>query len=186
MRETVDPIEAEGVRRAEQARGIATLILLVLDGSRAWPDASSAGWMEAGSSDPAGRPRLVVANKCDLPRAWGADALRGAGVRPADVVEVSAMRGDGLVALRQRIARTLTDRDHWRDPPAVSNVRHLQLLDMARAAVDRAREALSAGATEELVLVELGDARQALEAITGRRTPDAMLHHIFGRFCVGK
>jgi tRNA modification GTPase len=128
----------------------------------------------------------VVANKCDLPRAWDAAALAAFGVQPAEVVEVSATRGDGLAVLRQRIARAVTDRDHWRDPPAVSNVRHLQLLDRAGGALDRAREALSAGATEELVLVELSDARHALEAITGRRTPDDVLHHIFGRFCVGK
>jgi tRNA modification GTPase len=185
LRETVDVIEVEGVRRAEQARGIAALTLLVLDGSRVWT--------EAGLSDPAGlpgaapeRPRLVVVNKCDLPRAWSADALQAAGVAPADVVEVSAVRGDGLARLRQRIARALTDRDHWRDPPAVSNVRHMKLLDVAGAAVHCAREALAAGATEELVLVELGSARQALEAITGRRTPDDVLHHIFGRFCIGK
>jgi tRNA modification GTPase len=46
--------------------------------------------------------------------------------------------------------------------------------------------ALQDGAAEELVLAELAAARQALEAITGRRTPDDLLEHIFSSFCVGK
>jgi tRNA modification GTPase len=190
VRDTVDPIEAEGVRRAEQTSAVAALTLLVLDGSQEWTAAALSRSRLPRSPDPVdggpARRRLVVANKCDLPRAWDAAALAAFGVQPAEVVEVSATRGDGLAVLRQRIARAVTDRDHWRDPPAVSNVRHLQLLDRAGGALDRAREALSAGATEELVLVELSDARHALEAITGRRTPDDVLHHIFGRFCVGK
>ena len=47
-------------------------------------------------------------------------------------------------------------------------------------------EELDAGATEELVLAGLSDARAALEAITGVRAPDDLLRHIFSRFCIGK
>jgi tRNA modification GTPase len=128
----------------------------------------------------------VVANKCDLPRAWEPPALEALGIGAAPLVEVSALRGDGLTRLRQRVIGALTERDHWRDPPAVSNVRHLRLLEDARTAVGRARGTLAAGGTEEVILAELADARQALEAITGRRTSDDVLHHIFARFCIGK
>jgi tRNA U34 5-carboxymethylaminomethyl modifying GTPase MnmE/TrmE len=30
------------------------------------------------------------------------------------------------------------------------------------------------------------EARAALEEVRGRRSPDELLAHIFGRFCVGK
>jgi tRNA U34 5-carboxymethylaminomethyl modifying GTPase MnmE/TrmE len=39
---------------------------------------------------------------------------------------------------------------------------------------------------EEFVLADLQDARAAFEEITGRRAPEALLGHIFSRFCVGK
>jgi tRNA U34 5-carboxymethylaminomethyl modifying GTPase MnmE/TrmE len=39
---------------------------------------------------------------------------------------------------------------------------------------------------EEFVLADLQDARAALEEITGRRTSEELLAHIFTRFCVGK
>ena len=39
---------------------------------------------------------------------------------------------------------------------------------------------------EELVLIDLNDARRALEEIAGRRTADDLLRHVFARFCIGK
>jgi tRNA modification GTPase len=180
LRETSDAIEAEGVRRAEQARAVAALTLLVVDGSEKFPPTPRGA---AGSSEPAPGNRLVVVNKCDLPLAWSPAELEAPS---GTVVQVSARRGDGLPELRQRLVSMLTAREGWRDPPAVSNVRHVQLLETAGAAVQRAHAAAMAGATEELVLVELTQARDALEAITGRRAPDDLLHHIFSRFCIGK
>ena len=39
---------------------------------------------------------------------------------------------------------------------------------------------------EEFVLTDLQDARAALEEVTGKRTSDDLLRHIFSRFCIGK
>jgi tRNA modification GTPase len=39
---------------------------------------------------------------------------------------------------------------------------------------------------EEFVLADLQDARAALEEITGQRTSEDVLAHIFSRFCIGK
>jgi len=64
LRESVDVIEVEGVRRAEQARQVAALTLLVLDASQP-PGDDDRRLLEA-----VGEPRLVVANKADLPAAW--------------------------------------------------------------------------------------------------------------------
>ena len=73
-----------------------------------------------------------------------------------------------------------------RDVPAISNVRHVALAERAHDVVVAVGEALSRGATEELALADLRDARHALEEITGRRTAEDLLHHIFGTFCIGK
>ena len=62
-----------------------------------------------------------------------------------------------------------------RDAPIISNLRHLGLVEEALAAVDAAIETAGAGAAEELILAELAPAREALEAITGRRTADDVL-----------
>jgi tRNA modification GTPase len=88
--------------------------------------------------------------------------------------------------LRTAVATALVGREELRDTPRISNIRHLALLDDARAALGRAEQALGDGATEELVLADLGAARRVLEEITGRRTPEDLLQHIFSKFCVGK
>lgn len=177
LRDAADAIEAEGVRRARQAQDVAALRVLVLDRSAALPPDLDE-LLTAGS--PAG---VVVVNKIDLPAAWATEAIRRPGL---EVVETAVPNGAGLEDLRRRLVGALTDRDELRDPPAISNVRHLALVDAARCALERSERELAAGATEELVLAELAAARRALEDITGRRTPDDLLEHIFATFCVGK
>lgn len=172
-----DAIEAEGVRRARQAQRIAALSVVVLNRAEAMTEADQAVLAETSA------PRVVVANKIDLPPAWLAPV---ADVVGEDVLEVSAVTGDGVDELRRRLVCALTAREQLRDPPAISNVRHLERVDAARAALERAVAAARDGATEELVLEEIGEARRALEEIAGRRTPDDLLRQIFSRFCVGK
>ncbi len=108
------------------------------------------------------------------------------GLKPLRSIHVSSRTGDGLDELRQAILTSLGGADDLRDTPLVSNQRHLQCAATARDAVAGAIAAAEAGATEELVLAELSDARQALEWLTGRRTPDDVLAHIFSHFCIGK
>ncbi len=176
LRESADVIEEEGVRRAEQAREVAALTLLVLDGSQPLDGDDQRLLAETGG------PRVVIANKADLPSVWS-----GSGIA------VSAVTGRGLDELRAAIVGALSGEsgdtagtEDLRDVPRVSNQRHLLQLEGAVTAVTRSLEQLNQGATEELVLAELTDAREALEALTGKRTSDDLLRHIFSTFCVGK
>ena len=177
VREARDEIEAEGVRRARQAQQIAALTLVIADGSEPLLDEDRA-LIEAVASR-----ALVVQTKADLPRQWAIDEL---GTRHEKTEPVSAMTGQGLDELRAKIAAALLERDVFREPPAITNIRHLTLVEDSRDAVERAVHALVTGATEELVLVDLARARECLEQVTGRRTPDDLLLHIFTRFCIGK
>ena len=179
LRDARDEIEAEGVQRAQDARKVAALTLVVIDGSAPVTEADRA----LASAGDRSAPKLIAISKADLPRAWSVADL---GVGDAQTVHVSSMTGAGLAELRHQIARTVSARDDLRDPPAISNVRHLALVDDARASMASAERALGSGATEELVLTDVTRARQSLEEITGRRTSGAILEEIFRRFCIGK
>ncbi len=101
---------------------------------------------------------------------------------------VSATSGAGLEGLRRRIAEAL-DIEPLTDRPAITNVRHIALVERAQEALVRARAAAGAEGgrlSEEFVLADLQDARAALEEVSGRRRPDDLLAHIFSRFCIGK
>jgi tRNA modification GTPase len=126
-------------------------------------------------------PRIVIANKSDLPAAWNRDHASD-----IDAVPVSAATGAGMDALRRAITAALAGREPARDTPAVTNIRHSNLLSRARDSLRRAAAAAAAGVPEELVAADLGEARGLLEEVTGARTPDDVLRAIFERFCIGK
>ncbi len=171
----VDAVEAEGIARAAAARAVAAMVIVVLDGA-APLEADDHAILRA----TAGSTRIVVANKSDRPAVWEDQA---AGTR---VVRISALTGAGVDGVRRAVVEMAGGAGSPRDVPAVTNMRHADLLERAQAALDRAREAARSGLPEELVLEDLGDAHARLEEVTGRRTPEDVLARIFSSFCIGK
>ena len=177
IRDVVDDVERIGVARARQAREVADVVLLVLDASRPLDRDARDLLIES-----AGCRRLIAVNKIDLPRRWALDD-----VHISDpVVEISAATGEGIAALGPALADLIHATESRRDAVMVTNVRHADLLQRALEALERGRDAAAAGRSEEFVLADLHEARGALEEITGRRAPDAVLTEIFARFCIGK
>jgi tRNA modification GTPase len=171
-----DAIEAEGIARAAAARSVASVVLVVLDGSTRLTDDD-----RALLQDTAGAPRVIVANKHDLGSGWPDTDVSG-----DDVIRVSALTGDGIDALRHALPNAMRDEGTGRDVPAITNIRHVDLLTRAKSALSRAAAAATDRVPEEFVLADLNEARAVLEEITGRRTADDLLSHIFSKFCIGK
>jgi tRNA modification GTPase len=186
LRDAADAIEAEGVDRARRAERAASLVLAVVDGSLPPNDEDKrlASQAAHGHDDPRGDSgHLVVVNKGDLARAWDLDEL---GLRRSEAVEISVLTGAGLDELRRRMVAALTNEEELRDAPRISNVRHVALVEQALSSLERAASAIAAGATEELVAIDVAAARRSLEEITGRRSAEDVLRRIFERFCIGK
>jgi len=175
-RDTSDIVEREGVTRGTRARGIADLILLVLDQGQAIAPEDVRLLDQTAESK-----RIVVLNKSDLVGRIDESVLSGA------VARVSALTGDGFAELRRLMACGLTEGERLRDAALISNTRHIALLEECRASLDAARNAADAGnLPEEFLLVDLQAARFRLDEIVGRRTSEDVLRHIFERFCIGK
>ena len=179
LRETSDAVEAEGVVRAERAADVADLILRVHDGSTPFEPIPPRDLSRLDRSPQVeDNKTLTVINKCDLQRSWSREGA----------VEVSAATGWGMDALRQRIVAAL-DVDLGSESPGLTNVRHVALVRRAAEALRRARSAAESegrSLSEEFVLADLQEARGAFEEVTGRRSNDDVLAHIFSRFCLGK
>jgi tRNA modification GTPase len=182
VREPGDAIEQEGVARAVGAASVADVVLLVLDASR--PLGEDDRRLLASS---AGGERAVVINKCDLAAAWDPADVEDEIVRAAP--RISLQTGAGVAQLKQHLAERLLGAGTLRDVPFVTNVRHIELLQRASSAIARGRAAVEESGgelPEEFLLADLQEARGALEEVTGRRTTEDLLRHIFARFCVGK
>ena len=176
VRDTTDPIESEGVRRAVAAAGAADVTVLVFDRSTPLTPED-----RALLAAPAGE-RVAVANKSDLAMAW---------VPSEEGVpyEISARTGAGFDDVALAIQRAAGADRLLDDPPAITNVRHLTQIEKADAALARAACAVDArgdAMPEEFVLDDLHEARHALEEVTGTREVSDLLEHIFSRFCIGK
>ncbi|MGE0122288.1 MAG: tRNA uridine-5-carboxymethylaminomethyl(34) synthesis GTPase MnmE [Vicinamibacterales bacterium] len=174
LRGADDDVERQGIARAMAAIAEADLVVVVLDRSRA-RDADDRLVLE----HVADRPRVVVANKSDLPAVDD-----GADVDAA----ISARTGAGVDELVSMLATRLTALQPP-DDVLVVNSRQRALLAMAR---DRLAEACAeidaAGGRlpEEFLAADISRAQDALEELIGRRTSEDLLAEIFDRFCIGK
>jgi tRNA modification GTPase len=192
LRTTTDDIEAEGIRRAWAKAGAARFILYLLDAR----DLVDAAGREAAEREVAeavqhleqhtsgDEPRgilLAVVNKTDLappPTDWcpnGAEAL----------LAISAEERAGLDVLEQRLGRDFRSALS-EDRILVTNLRHRDALQRTREALQRALDGLNAGMSGDLLAVDHREALEQLGRITGAVTPDDLLDHIFGNFCIGK
>ena len=106
LRDSEDAVEREGVERTRRALRRADVALLLFDASEPLQEED----LRLLSGDLPERV-VPVLNKCDLPRAVRADAIREKTGR--DPVEVSAAREEGIGELEERIVRTM-----WPAPPA--------------------------------------------------------------------
>jgi tRNA modification GTPase len=182
LRETDDAVESIGVARAREALAGAALVLWVVDGAAPLSDAD-----QAIAAELAGARVVVALNKCDRPRATAVDqvaAMMNGAAGP--IVEVSATAGHGLEALRATLTRTLGAGDGEGLELAVGNLRHVDAIERARAALARAAGAAGDGQPGEIVALELREALAALGEVTGRTVDEDLLDRIFAKFCVGK
>lgn len=176
LREAYDLIEQEGIRRSRASLARAELILHVLDASEPLTPED-----EAFLTESAGKKRILVCNKIDLPARLALPSVR------APVVEVCCLTGQGIEALKDAIQQLV-----WSGHvptgmfEVMINSRHQEALQRARAAAERVRTALSANAALELVAEDLRQAVNALGEITGQTLTEDLLEAIFSQFCIGK
>ena len=163
LRQSDDPIEAEGVRRARARAEAADLRLWV----RGPGDPEGAAAAYVGPDD------LLVWTKADL-------------IRPTSESgwAVSTVTGEGLEALQAALSERLTRDLSGADFPAVTRERHRRRLSEAVVAVQAARDRLADA--PELAGEDLRRAADALARVTGDIGVEDVLGEVFSTFCIGK
>ncbi|HYL35256.1 MAG TPA: tRNA uridine-5-carboxymethylaminomethyl(34) synthesis GTPase MnmE [Bryobacteraceae bacterium] len=165
-----DRVETLGIERSYQAMADADVTLVVLDLSEPLQPDDLALIARARQQ---GR-YILAGNKSDLPR-------RAA--PPEEFVAVSAITGERVDALREKIAPAVA-RDQ--DSGFITSIRHAQLLRESVEALGQARKAADFGIPHEMLLLDLYAALRPIDAITGATTADDILNRIFSTFCIGK
>jgi tRNA modification GTPase len=68
----------------------------------------------------------------------------------------------------------------------ITNIRHKSALEKAAGFVQRAQEGIVSGMQAELTVLDLREALDCLDEITGKKINDEILDKIFSSFCIGK
>tara|TARA_R100000149_G_scaffold65984_2_gene42489 strand:- start:10171 stop:11487 length:1317 start_codon:yes stop_codon:yes gene_type:complete len=169
LRDSDDPVEAEGVRRARARAEAADLRL----------------WVVA-PGDPVGpagalvRPGdLCIRTKADLDRADWLDVPEGIAT-----LTVSPTAGEGLEALTDWLSDRLAADLSGGDFPALTRERHRLRLEEALASVRAGRQALVVA--PEMAGEDLRRAAHSLARVTGEIGVEDVLGEVFASFCIGK
>ncbi|WP_121115884.1 tRNA uridine-5-carboxymethylaminomethyl(34) synthesis GTPase MnmE [Croceibacterium ferulae] len=151
--DAVDPVEAIGIARAEGEIAGADLVL----------------WLGPHGQGPDGAWEIDA--QCDR-------ALSG---KPAPALRLSAITGEGMNDLRQRLVAHATGRLP-KPGQAALNARQRELLQSAARALSEARHS-----ADPLIQAELlRTVRRSFDHLVGRSGTEDLLDALFGRFCIGK
>jgi len=170
LRETENPVEKEGVRRAWNAIEQADVVLYLVDSSRGLTAADE---------------KIVARLPSDkLQLVWSKSDLGGVAPR-AGAIAVSVKSGAGIERLIERITGQSADLNQ--DNQAfMARRRHVDALQRAGQSLDQAAKTFATSRSGELMAEDLRDAQRQLNEITGEFSSEDLLGRIFSSFCIGK
>ena len=169
LREAEGEAESIGICLARRHMEAADLLFIVLDASTPLTEED-----RRLLDDTQGAPRLVLLNKCDL--VSGLDT-------PHDLA-VSALTGEGIPALRERLAARALGAQAGN--ALITQARHVDAAGRAAAFLDDMASSLTGGMPVDFAAVDAREALAALGEITGENAEESVVDAVFRDFCVGK
>ncbi|MDP9190424.1 MAG: tRNA uridine-5-carboxymethylaminomethyl(34) synthesis GTPase MnmE [Acidobacteriota bacterium] len=166
LRESTDLVEGIGIERARRAAESADIVLYLIDLSAGVTDEDRSELARLNNAQ-------VVYTKADL-------------AAPAsDELSISAVSDVGVDRLLHLLDELVRERFAAPEGSLV-NERQQAAVAEAASAVQAAIESVEHGFDEQMILVDLYRAANALALLTGAITRDDVLAEIFGKFCIGK
>jgi len=183
LREVQDPIEKEGVRRAEKTLKDADIVLLVVDGSKSL---SSEDKKIISRIQKQQKKLLGVINKSDLRQQISADKLKKL-LNTEEVLLISALTKKGIDMLINSLKQTVISGDlPMHGELLLTRERHKQAVFRTREYIHHALKAMNEKMSQEFIAFDLRQALDSLSEISGKKTTDDILNYIFSEFCIGK
>lgn len=192
LRRTNDPVESEGVKRANSAVASADAILLVIDISDENTEISTTideviGFLELPDIDLRDliKRSTIVLNKIDLADNREFETQFIIHNETVKAISISAKNGIGIDQLKECLKKSVNYLS-TAEEGFIARERHLIALANAKKSLDLASVNVSEHSHWDLLAEELRIAQQELNKITGDFTSDDLLGEIFSNFCVGK
>ena len=169
LRASTDPIENEGIKRAQEWAKTANSRLILLEPS------TEAGFLERLKPNP--ECDLVVLNKIDLlPRNF----------KKEQTLAISLKDEIGLDKLLNGLKKIVSKSMVGQEPPVITRTRHREALQSCLNSIKSAKTALLSDEEPEIVAEELRAATKSLGRVVGAVDVEDLLDVVFGDFCIGK
>ena len=175
IHESEDLVEKIGIEKSKDAFEKADLVLLVLDASENLSDEDKELIDAAKNTD-----TIILINKTDLDKKIKIDS-------ELKTIETSFKTGKGIEELKDEIEKFISGSAlEKREDPALSNIRHINLVKKAIEEVSQALEATRNKEAIDFIEINASAAFSFLGEITGDTASGEIIDEIFSRFCLGK
>ncbi len=174
IRDVMDPVEKEGVRRAREKIKKSDLIIFIFDLSRE-PLSEEFRFVDDVTGE--GKEVIKVGNKLDL---FSGD------IPPYVDIAVSAKTGNGLDRLVKMIEDKILGTDVMHEEVLLTSSRQKVALEDAMRLLKKAVSRVEADGELDLAAEDIKEAVRKVSEITGDIAPEEVINDIFDKFCIGK
>ncbi len=168
--------ETQGILRTRERMAEADFVVHVIDANTQTGE-SLHPEDQATLASLQGRPHQIVLNKSDLVPTPRPERM---------CIYTSVYTHEGIAALKAAILTALTGSAPTADSALLTNLRQHQAITEAVTAIDAADLATQNSIPHEMLLLDLHNALDCLDRLTGVTTTDDILGLIFSTFCIGK
>lgn len=172
LRESDDPVEQEGIRRAWNEIEKADVILLLMDATKGYT-----------AEDIIIEQRIHTTKIKKL--FTKSDLLTSEKQKQLEGDKISTRTGEGIDALIDDLTRNYHDYNHT-ESTFIARKRHVEALKKSLQHVQQAAIIFEQTESGELMAEDLRQAQLSLNQITGEFTSEDLLGRIFSSFCIGK
>ena len=187
LRDTVDEIEAIGVKKAKEKVENAEILVYLADA--ATKDFSED--IEMIKSLLREDLKLIIcATKIDeiVPTQYEnvEQIFRSFISSNFDFIKISAVENQNIQDLKNELSSHIEHMKSEEGNVVITNQRHYEALQKSLQSVNKVEEAVTSQITTELLAYELRNALEYLGEISGEFSNDEVLGNIFSKFCIGK
>lgn len=188
IRETDDLLETIGIERAFLSISKAQIVMFVVDASVDIEDSLVNFKKLVNSKGFDGKDVFIIINKCDLVDNDKVMMIKSSFENIQNSIrsfEVSAQNGFGVDFFEQYLTNEYSLGINS-ETVLITNMRHLELLSLARESTLRAITALQNNLPSDLISGDIRETIHHLGTLTGQISTDDILGNIFKNFCIGK
>lgn len=181
LRESDDPVEREGMRRARDEISRADVLLCVGDARDIHFDEKHFDQKHSLKNIPERASVILIRNKIDLTNELPSLTQQ----KTQTIISLSAKNNQGIELLKDHI-KNIAGFTTNTEGTFSARRRHIDALERARLFLQQGQSQLLQHRAGELLAEDLRQAQLALSEITGEFTSDDLLGRIFSSFCIGK